>query len=37
MSEWHSMQTSPAPAFYRPRQIYTGPTLTHYAPMKERK
>jgi len=25
MSEWHSMQTSPAPALYRPPQIY--PTL----------
>jgi citrate synthase len=22
---------------YRPRQIYTGPTLNHYAPIKERK
>src|SRR6202171_2027111 len=22
---------------YRPRQIYTGPTLTHYTPLKERK
>jgi citrate synthase len=22
---------------YRPRQIYTGPTLTHYTPIKERK
>ena len=22
---------------YRPRQIYTGPTLNHYTPLKERK
>src|SRR6266581_1572566 len=22
---------------YRPRQIYTGPTLTHYSPIKDRK
>ena len=22
---------------YRPRQIYTGPTLNHYTPIKERK
>jgi len=22
---------------YRPRQIYTGPTLNHYTPLKDRK
>jgi citrate synthase len=22
---------------YRPRQVYTGPTLNHYLPIKDRK
>jgi citrate synthase len=22
---------------YRPRQVYTGPTLNHYVPFKERR
>jgi citrate synthase len=26
-----------ATRIYRPRQIYTGPTLNHYTPLKERK
>jgi citrate synthase len=25
------------PRIYRPRQIYTGPTLNHYTPLKDRK
>jgi citrate synthase len=27
----------PQSRIYRPRQIYTGPTLNHYTPLKERK
>jgi citrate synthase len=25
------------PRIYRPRQVYTGPALNHYTPIKDRK
>ena len=31
------MMEDPTTKIGRPRQIYTGPTQTHYVPMEERK
>src|SRR5919205_2881408 len=36
IAHWKEMIDDPTTKIARPRQIYTGPTLTHYAPMDER-
>ncbi len=37
IAHWKEMMEDPTTKIFRPRQIYTGPTLTHYVPMEERK
>ncbi|HKK52983.1 MAG TPA: citrate synthase [Myxococcota bacterium] len=36
IAQWMEMHTDPAFKIGRPRQIYTGPTETHYTPIEER-
>jgi citrate synthase len=36
IAHWKEMIESPGTRIGRPRQIYTGPTLTHYVPIGER-
>jgi citrate synthase len=36
IAHWKEMIESPATKIGRPRQIYTGPTLTHYIPIEKR-
>jgi citrate synthase len=37
IAHWKEMWDDPNTKINRPRQIYTGPTLTHYVPLAERK
>src|SRR5262249_11766011 len=37
IGHWKEMLESPATKTGRPRQIYDGPTLTHYVPMEKRQ
>jgi citrate synthase len=37
LAHWKEMIEDPATKISRPRQIYTGPTLTHYVPMEQRQ
>jgi citrate synthase len=37
IANYREVMESPETRIYRPRQIYTGPTLSHYTPLKERK
>jgi citrate synthase len=37
MANYKEVIEDPQSRIYRPRQIYTGPTLNHYTPLKERK
>ncbi len=36
LAHWKEMLDDPASKIGRPRQIYTGPTLTHYTPIEQR-
>jgi citrate synthase len=36
IAHWKEMIESPATKIGRPRQIYTGPTHTHYVPIEQR-
>src|SRR5712691_4362452 len=37
IANYKEVMESPHTRIYRPRQIYTGPPLTHYTPIKDRK
>jgi citrate synthase len=37
LAHWKEMIEDPATKIGRPRQIYTGPTVTHYVPMEQRQ
>jgi citrate synthase len=37
IAHWKEMMDDPSTKISRPRQIYTGPTLTHYVPIEQRK
>jgi citrate synthase len=37
IAHWKEMMDDPTTKIARPRQIYTGPTLTHYTPIEQRK
>jgi len=37
IAQWKEQHDDPTAKIWRPRQIYVGPTLTHYVPMHERK
>jgi citrate synthase len=37
IANYKEVMESPASRIYRPRQIYTGPTLSRYIPIRERK
>ena len=37
IANYKEVMESPQTRIYRPRQVYTGPTLNHYLPLKERK
>ena len=37
IANYKEVMEHPQSRIYRPRQIYTGPTLNHYTPIKERK
>jgi citrate synthase len=37
IAHWKEMMDDPTTKISRPRQIYTGPTLTHYVPIDQRK
>jgi citrate synthase len=37
IAHWKEMSEDPTTKIFRPRQVYTGPALTHYAPMDQRK
>ncbi|HWH72540.1 MAG TPA: citrate synthase [Candidatus Sulfotelmatobacter sp.] len=37
IANYKEVMENPQTRIYRPRQIYTGPTLNHYTPIKERK
>ncbi len=36
IAHWYEMRKEPATRIYRPRQIYTGPTIRDYVPMDQR-
>ncbi len=36
IANWREVQTNPKARIYRPRQIYTGPTVRHYVPIEQR-
>jgi len=36
IANWREVQTNPKARIYRPRQIYSGPTLRHYVPTDQR-
>jgi citrate synthase len=36
IAHWREMSGDPSTKIYRPRQIYTGPALTHYLPLEKR-
>ena len=37
IAHWREMMDDPQTKIARPRQIYTGPTLSHYLPIEQRK
>ena len=37
IANYKEIMEEPKSRIYRPRQIYTGPTLNHYVPLSERK
>ena len=37
IAHWKEMMEDPTTKIGRPRQIYTGPQLTHYVPIEQRK
>jgi citrate synthase len=37
IAHWKEMMDDPTTKIARPRQIYTGPTLTHYTPIDQRR
>ena len=37
IAHWKEMMDDPQTKIARPRQIYTGPTISHYVPIEERK
>ena len=37
IANYKEVMESPQTRIYRPRQVYTGPALNHYLPIKERK
>jgi citrate synthase len=37
IANFKEIMDEPAARIYRPRQVYTGPTLNHYVPIKSRK
>jgi citrate synthase len=37
IANYKEIMEEPKSRIYRPRQIYTGPTLNHYVPHEERK
>ena len=37
IAHWKEMMEDPTTKIFRPRQIYTGPQLTHYTPVEQRK
>jgi citrate synthase len=37
IANYKEIMEEPKSRIYRPRQIYTGSTLTHYVPLDERK
>ena len=37
IANYKEIMEEPKSRIYRPRQIYTGPTLSHYVPLEERK
>lgn len=37
IAHWKEMMEDPQSKIARPRQIYTGPTITHYVPIEDRK
>jgi citrate synthase len=37
IAHWKEMMDDPTTKIARPRQIYTGPTLTHYVPIEQRR
>ena len=37
IANWREVQTNPHARIYRPRQIYTGPTLRHYPALAQRR
>jgi citrate synthase len=37
IANYREVWEDPASRIYRPRQIYVGPTLSHYVPLKDRK
>jgi citrate synthase len=37
IAHWKELMDDPSTKIARPRQIYTGPTLTHYLPIDQRK
>jgi citrate synthase len=37
IANFREVMETPQSRIYRPRQVYTGPTLNHYTPIKERK
>ena len=37
IANFKEIMDEPKTRIYRPRQIYTGPTLNHYVPIKDRK
>jgi citrate synthase len=37
IAHWKEMNEDPTTKIFRPRQIYTGPPLTHYQPLDQRK
>jgi len=36
IAHWREMSEDPSTKIFRPRQIYTGPALTHYTPLEQR-
>jgi citrate synthase len=37
IAHWKELMDDPTTKIARPRQIYTGPTLTHYTPIEQRR
>jgi citrate synthase len=37
IAHWKEMNEDPTTKIFRPRQIYTGPSLTHYTAIDQRK